>query len=187
MRLADFLQMLCFREMFHLESYRSGCLQRNSRNLNFHLVSSSGDARHISTRPKTAECSKSLVAGRKMGVAGADDVIWRQTMIRQRTAAGVCGLTGAPSRGSSSKLDSFFIFSQSQLFLHLEWQTKEEQRKKKSLSWSFVKVLSPGSPLHFDSTSVLAEVFLSKSSPCGCRCATTQTLTFERPKWVVRP
>lgn len=62
----DFLQRLYFREMFHLESHDSGCLKCNSKNLDFHLFSSSSDPPHISTRPEAAECSdKVLLPGGK--------------------------------------------------------------------------------------------------------------------------
>lgn len=69
-------------------------------------------------------------------MAGADDVIWRQTLMCQRAAAGVYGLSGEPSRGSSSTLDSFFIFTHTlncsctQRKMRREQQTKEEPKQK---------------------------------------------------------
>lgn len=125
----DFLQTLYFRAMFHLESHSSGCLQHNSNNQHVHLFFSSSDS-------KTSD--KVLLPGGNW----ASLVLMVSSGGRQWSVSelqvGACGLTGASSRGSSSRLCSFCLFSHSlncscteSAMRRVQQTQKKEQRKKK--------------------------------------------------------
>lgn len=133
----DFLQRLYFREMFHLESHSSGCLQRNSKNMYFHLFSSSGDARHISTRPKAAECSdKVLLPGGKWAslvlMMSSEGRQWSVSELQRECVDWQVRPAGARPPDWILFLSSHNLnCSCTQSAMRRERQTKEEERKKK--------------------------------------------------------
>lgn len=104
--------------------------------------------------------TQSFVAGRKKGIAAVDDVVWRRWIIRQSSAAGVCGLTGVPGRGSSFKMDPFLSSHNLDCSFTLSAMGRE-QRTKEERNWTKNVFFNPPFSLQ------LLDILLQKSHPSG--------------------